>query len=793
MLTNFNITLNWGKVVVKRWRKSRLALGTMLIASMLLGQNAYGEMDGPAASEAKAPQTREEIPALRTENSKTFETDRPDVYVQRVSNGPLHYESENGQFYEIATDLTDENAADAVKDKEVSRNSAQRLKDLKKNIAAKKKNGKSLSQETDGAYYAFHVPYRAALPKNIAAGYSIGNGADELTFIPQNAKPSKGQKDAAKPGTMLYENVWEATNVRLSITAAGVKEDIVLLNAKAPDSFTFEVKGELDKELRSGELTIVPAWLEDSAGQRRDVKTTKRTAGNKTYLDLTWDDAGLTYPVTIDPSVNSQRSRVYNTCSNNPDTLNQGLLVGSEQYKACMSFVQFSNFQIPKAAQVTNVDLMVYGYNNLGTSMSVTVRPLLAPITMQLNYNNPPVALNVPGVTADVPYSSKYDAYRWRDLGIDNGYFRTGFVQLGMYYAGGSYGMLQEGSSGYGGTTQLEITYIDGRNNYVYDSNGRLSFIRTKTGHIVNDTVYDKNGNTLTRKSPYYTLLENYDFREGSAKWLIGPDMSITKEMSGDGNGSLKFSSATPTTSKSVTQAYAVSADSGRSFTLTADLLDNTTSGKVYVTWKEYNYYYGEVGSGSQLLTTVRGQWSRKTISFATTTMTSWITVQIVADAGTKGTAYVDFVSLMPGIVNAGFNNGLSGWRGLDSITTDYANVKEGTASLKFASGSLGGNISANDRIPANGRAQYNISAWFYNNFTNSAGKITILLMEFGEDGPPLAYNFLEATEQRGSGAWFNKSLDFTTRPNTRYMSIQVMFNDSPGTAYVDGLSLTLK
>ena len=781
---------------MKKFRKGRLTLVVMLLAGLLSGQTVYGETEPTAEPKEvkQEAQMKEELPALRTENSKTFKTDQPGVYVQKVSNEPLHYESEDGQFHEIATDLTDENAADVVKDKDVSRNSAQRLKDLKKNIAAKKKNGKVSLQETDGSYYAFHVPFQATFPKNIATGYSIGKEADELTFIPQNAKPSKGKKDAAKPDSMLYENVWESTHIRLSVTAAGVKEDIVLLNAKAPNSFTFEVKGKLDNELKSGELSILPAWLEDSTGQKRDVKTTKRTEGNKTYLDLTWDDTNLVYPVTIDPSVNSQRSSVYNTCSNNPNVLNQGLLVGAESYRTCMSFVQFSNFQFSKSAKVTNVNLMVYGYNSYDNSMFVTVKQLFSPITMKLNYNNPPIVLNASGVTADVPYTFKDDTYRWRNLGIDSGSFRTGFVQLGMYYAGGSYGMLQEGAINYGGTTQLEITYTDSRSQYVYDANNRLSFIRTHTGHIANDTRYDKNGNTLARKAPYYTLVENYDFREGSEKWQLGPNMSVTNEMSSDGNGSLKFSSATATASQSVAQAYAVPASSGSDFTMTTDVLDNTTSGKIYVTWKEYNYYYGEVGSGSQLLTTVRGQWSRKSVSFMTTTMTSWITVQIVADAGTKGTAYVDFVKLNPGVYNAGFSNGLSGWSGDSYIGLDSTVKKEGNYSLRFKNtgSSLTSVVSGGgEAILIDAGATYNLSAWFYNDLT--AGDISINLLELSENkSVPVASRNFVVSEQKGTRTWFNKSFTFTSNIKARYVIVFIYFNSAVGSAYVDQFQLSL-
>jgi len=765
------------------------------MAAMLFGQQAYGETNVVAEPEtvSQGAQMQEEIPEMRTENTRTFKTDQPGVYVRKVFNEPINYQGDDGRFYEIATDVTDDNLLDSVNDKKVSRSSSQKLKDLKK-TKGNKTNGKTQLQDTEGSYYAFHVPFQAELPKNIAAGYSIGKGSDKLSFIPQDAKPSKGKKDSAKPDTMLYENVWKSTNVRLSVTAAGVKEDIVMLNAQAPNSFSFEVKGKLDKELKSGELAVLPAWLEDSAGQKRDVSTTKRTVGSKTYLDLTWDDTGLVYPVTIDPSVVTQKTNAYYTCSNAPGSLNEGFQVGSDvNTMTCMTFVQFSNFQLPVTAQVTNVDLTVYGYTSYNASFPVIVKQLFTPITRQLNYNNQPVALNAKETKANIYYATKYETYRWSNLGIDTASFRTGMVQLGMYYAGYGAGMLYEGVASYGGNTQLEITYTDNPKSisYNYDLGGKLTSIQSATGHLVNGTFYDKNGNTLKRIAPYYTMLENHDFREGSKMWLVGQNMSISNEMSVDGNGSLKFSSASATTAQSVTQSYPILTGSGNYFNLSFDILDNTTSGKVYVTWKEYNYYYGELVTGSQVVSGTKGQWNRQSVAFKTLEgVTSWIQVQIVAEAGTKGTAYVDFVRVNRGINNAGFNYGLTGWSGDNYISLDSNIKQEGNYSLKFRNtGSpTTSRVSGLQAVKIDGKATYNLSAWFYNDL--SAGSLGVEFLELGEDQSPVANTYFPVTEQLGTHTWFNKNFTFTTNSKARYVIVFIYFNSASGSAYVDHLLL---
>ncbi|WP_036718304.1 hypothetical protein [Paenibacillus sp. JCM 10914] len=353
--------------------------------------------------------------------------------------------------------------------------------------------------------------------------------------------------------------------------------------------------------------------------------------------------------------------------------------------------------------------------------------------------------------------------------------------------------MLYEGSSNYGGETELEITYKDNRNMYHYDLSGKLSSIRTKSGHLVNGTVYDKNGNTLRKRSPYYTLLENHDFREGGGMWQLGSNMSIASENSVDGNGSLKFSSQTAISSNSIAQAYSISAANMSDYVLTANILDNTSNGRVYVTWKEYNYYYGEVGSGIQLYSSEPGHWSRSSTSFRTSTMTEWITVQIIAEAGTVGTAYVDFVDLHPGVVVEGFEGDNERW-GIPraNLTTVSTKAKEGAKSLRFNnSGSpITTSISYNKKIPVNQGIEYNLSAWFLNDLSSDNARLSIILYGQSEEGNTTESVQLNMSELRGSGLWFNKDISFVPKTTTRYYHIQLLYQNAAGSSYLDQLRL---
>lgn len=774
-------------------RKCKLILGIFLIVGLISSQSAYGQSELISDQEQDHPTiTKEEIPELRTEYSKTYKTDQPGVFVSKVFNEQAHYQSDDGQYYDISSDLIDEKSIDTAK--HISKEGTKKFKDEKKK--KQENSGKIINSEDNESFYALHLPFAVTLPKIITTGYSIGKGKDNLTFIPQNAKAIKGKKDPDNTNAMLYMNVWESTNIRLSVTSTGVKEDIVMLNDNAPNSFSFEVQGKLDKELHSGDLSILPAWLVDSDGQRRDVRTTKRNEGNKTFLDLTWDNVGLTYPVTIDPSVNGNMSIAYYSCSNTPSTLTLGIKIGSESNMGtCMSFIQFSNFQLPSSAQVTNVDLSITGNNN-GATFPVTVRQLFMLIPQKITYSNPPVQINSISVTNAVANTtgSSGQSFEWNNLDIDTKYVRTGMIQLGLYYSGNTAGMLITDNSSLNDKTFLRITYTDNPNNieYQYDRGGRLTSIRSSTGHLVGGSIYDKNGNMLKRLNPYFTLLENHDFREGAEMWQMG-DMSITNEKSVDGNSSLVFKTLRSTGTQSITQHYPILTNSGNNYTLSTNILDNTTSGSFYVTWQEYNPYYGLVASGSKLLAPIKGQWSIKSVSFTTSMMTSWISVQIVADTGTIGEAYVDNIRLTPGIINGSFTNGTTGWSASSYFTSDTSYYIDSNTSLKFSNSSNSVNASTYNlkSIPVNSGASYSMSTWVNNGMTSN-GSINILVRELSVNNTIIKDNYFDISEQRGTRTWFNKSFTLATDSRTRYVTVQLNFLNAQGNVNIDQLVLAL-
>jgi len=233
----------------------------------------------------------------RTPNTKTYHL--ADGSKQAVIfMGQAHYEDESGHYQNIDTALHDEADFDSWdfpvnKHGKMDYNKARGLA-----IAAKKAN--SLNRDLFD-FQALKVPFFAKIPRVIKRGYTIGKGADKVTFKPVNCSPSKGYVRDDDNNKIDYQDAWNDTDVSLQITDKGIKETLMLKTSKAPTAFSFEVIGALGSE-----LALQPAWLEDANGVKRDVPQTFRIEADKTFLDLVADVTGLVYPIVIDPTVTIQ-------------------------------------------------------------------------------------------------------------------------------------------------------------------------------------------------------------------------------------------------------------------------------------------------------------------------------------------------------------------------------------------------------------------------------------------------------------------------------------------------------
>ncbi|MET7380234.1 LamG-like jellyroll fold domain-containing protein [Streptomyces sp. NPDC005526] len=176
-----------------------------------------------------------------------------------------------------------------------------------------------------------------------------------VAYTLQGAAPVRG---TAHGSTVTYGGVLDATDLKLSPTATGVKESVVLHSADAASSWTFPLtlKGLTPVQHRNGWIDlrnsagstverIPPAYAYDSKVNRRsgDPATTHDVTSElvhgkdgyalKVTLDSRWlHDSHRVFPVTVDPTVTDGWTTTYaeSGAGNNVDhSYEQTIKVGS--------------------------------------------------------------------------------------------------------------------------------------------------------------------------------------------------------------------------------------------------------------------------------------------------------------------------------------------------------------------------------------------------------------------------------------------------------------------------------
>ncbi|MWC31237.1 hypothetical protein [Paenibacillus sp. MMS18-CY102] len=346
--------------------------------------------------EKKGKKVVRELGEKRTRNSKQFLLS--DGTVQYISSSTdIHYEDNRGSLRNINTELLDGAAIDVNK-APMSKTNAKRMKGNKDKTSAK---------NPESEYFrALEVPYEIQVPKNFNTGYRIGYGDDELTFIPVGAKASKGKLDLTTKDKVLYKDVWKQTDVELITTSSGIKENIYLNSDAAPDSFSFEVVGALANNLTAGELVLMPAWLQDKTGAKRDVTLTKRKSGNKIIVDVKWDNKGLVYPIVIDPTTTiSMENAMYvdkaypNTSYPYQSTMKVQGMSYYGYYNEKISLFKYNISAIPAGSQIISSSLDLgyasynynfYPYNSVGGYIDLVGYRLTSGWTISTTYNTRP-------------------------------------------------------------------------------------------------------------------------------------------------------------------------------------------------------------------------------------------------------------------------------------------------------------------------------------------------------------------------------------------------------------------
>ncbi|WP_270171663.1 hypothetical protein [Paenibacillus sp. SYP-B4298] len=721
-----------------------------------------------------------DITELRTPNSKTYSTDQPGEYVQVIYSDNVHYEGQDGNLYDIRTELTDRNMK-SISQNEVSIDN--------RTVMGSKRTAAQLDTSR---FFALQVPFELEIAKNIQEGYSIGKDQDRLTFIPQGVSPVIGKIDEEEPDKIRYDNLWPNTSMTLKVVPGGIKEDIILHNSNAPSMFTFEVIGGLDKDGRAGELAVRPAWLLDKNGTYRDVHTEIRHVNKKSYMELTWDAEGLVYPIVIDPTVTLFESpRVYNSCNDAPLTFSVGLLVGIWQGHQCQSYMSFNTRSIPDNAVILNAYIKAYASANL--VFDVTARPATTPI-MGSGNTQLPTTMDRHQVSAKttVTTGSKGDTFYWNVKPIIGESFRNGVVGFHFSHIPTTQSVHFLGT-GLASNITLVIAYTTDSKEYYYSDANRLHSTRLPTGHLALNR-YDANGNLLRRGEVVSNRLENGDFSRGNLNWNLGSNMKVGP-IASEGGSALIFSTGSPLTEASRSSSYPILIGSSQPYMLKVRFKDSTTSGQYKITWRLYSSQYGQVGQGTHIIASQKNQWTTEHIEIRPTSVTEQLVIEIIADSGTVGEAYVDYIELQKGVENPGFENGWFRWNS-GTYTGPYFSLvnqgaKEGSNALAFNSAqTMSGSHSLlyQEMLAVSPRSAYALGGWFKDLLT--AGNFYIEVMELDAQMQTIQSHQVNASTSRNTNQWAYHEKNWVTQPLTRFLKIQITANQAKGQAFLDHLSL---
>jgi|GEM_PF-2615067 len=336
-----------------------------------------------------------EITEKRTRNAKHYLMD--DGTIQAVIySGDVHYEDMNGNFQEIRTSLVDE-ADLADLHVPMSRKTGADIQAMAKGNLMQRQATRIDRSKTH--FRAVQVPFDVNIPKQFTEGYSIANDGDQLTFVPVGANSVTGS--VYGEDTILYGEAWQNTDVELKLVSNGLKETIIAKNSDSPTTYSFEVRGALEENLRAGSLQLQPAWLEDANGVKRDVRQELRQEDGLTMLDLVVGDmSDLVFPVRIDPTIkindlstqDSYISDQYNSDinygSNTRLHVHRGTIPNNEE----RSLIKFDISSLPSAEtiQINSAKMQLFEGPNLTEDYDVVYLVTSSWAESTVTWNNQP-------------------------------------------------------------------------------------------------------------------------------------------------------------------------------------------------------------------------------------------------------------------------------------------------------------------------------------------------------------------------------------------------------------------
>ena len=272
--------MNWIKKIKRFWKYIVGGLIITASASMLVGTTPE-------------PLGFQRIEVKRTLNSKHWQIS-PTQFQAEFHTNPIHWQDFDGSFKDINLNFVDASTT---------------------------------------AFYrnSSHI-FDISIPKvfNASQIYETKGRTGKLILRPEGANPVMAQIRATEGGKMtsdilFYPDVWLNTDAEIHSKHYGMKMNIIVKATSSPKTFSFQIqevglnrgllkpKHDLDKigKFRSiltfkngttSEWAIFPLKAFDRNKQEVELTYETRTVGVNTFLDISYDDTGKIYPITLDPN-----------------------------------------------------------------------------------------------------------------------------------------------------------------------------------------------------------------------------------------------------------------------------------------------------------------------------------------------------------------------------------------------------------------------------------------------------------------------------------------------------------
>ena len=282
-----------------------------LFTTYTVAMPVFAENEGVSITEIKEnnePEIISEDINKRTETSKQFLMS-DGSYVLAQYNSSVHYLTDENEWVDIDNTLC-ESAATTVQAEVFGQSNIIRTKSEETNIVFAEKANSNTLVFFDDEKYPISLNYQ-----------SMKNSVGKVAEKDGNLEGDEAYLNLSNlTDEIIYENVYDNVDLQYIVSSNGIKENIILKNASAQNSFVVNYNiGELSaKAVSKNEIHLLDGKdviyvisapvmydAEGNTSSEIELKITKNKNGKLTFEilpDKKWL-ANATYPVTIDPYV----------------------------------------------------------------------------------------------------------------------------------------------------------------------------------------------------------------------------------------------------------------------------------------------------------------------------------------------------------------------------------------------------------------------------------------------------------------------------------------------------------